>query len=125
MITNINTVALYVADQGRARDFYTEALGFEVTTDVDMGLMGRWIEVAPPGAKTAFVLSDAAAFKKDDLIGKSADVTLSCSDVRALHSKLVAKGVAVTEPESQDWGTFIKVTDADGHEFVVSQASSA
>jgi lactoylglutathione lyase len=121
MITKINTVALYVADQGRARDFYVDALGFDVTTDVDMGEMGRWIEVAPPGAQTAFVLADAAGFQKTDHIGKSADVTLICSDVQKLHDDLRAKGVPVTEPERQAWGTFIKITDPDGHEFVASQ----
>ena len=121
MITKINTVSLYVADQSRARDFYVDALGFEVTTDADMGEMGRWIEVAPRGAQTAFVLADAAGFQKTDQIGKSADVTLSCSDVQALYNDLRAKGVPVTEPERQSWGTFIKITDPDGHEFVVSQ----
>ena len=121
MITRINTVSLYVADQSRAREFYVDALGFEVTTDADMGEMGRWIEVAPPGAKTAFVLADAAGFQKTDQIGKSADVTLSCSDVQELYNDLRAKGVPATEPERQSWGTFIKITDPDGHEFVVSQ----
>lgn len=120
MITNINTVSLYVSDQQRARDFYVDKLGFEVTTDADMGEMGRWIEVAPPGAQSAFMLADAAKFQKTDRIGDSADVTLSCSDVRALHADLTAKGVPVTEPEAQPWGTFIKITDPDGHEFVVS-----
>jgi lactoylglutathione lyase len=122
MITNLNTVSLYVADQQRARDFYVDVLGFEVTTDAAMGEMGRWIEVAPRGARTAFVLADAAGFQKTDLIGKSADVTLSCSDVHALYNDLNAKGVPVTAPESQDWGTFIRVTDPDGHEFLISQS---
>lgn len=123
MITKINTVSLYVADQGRARDFYVDVLGFEVTTDADMGEMGRWLEVAPPGAQTAFVLADAAKFEKTDLIGKSADVTLECSDLKELHDQLVAKGVQVTEPETQSWGSFLRLADPDGHEFVVSEES--
>lgn len=121
MITKLNTVSLYVTDQQRARDFYVNMLGFEVTTDADMGSMGRWIEVAPRNAQTAFVLADAAGFQRTDRVGDSADVTLRCSNVQELHDDLTAKGVTVTEPESQPWGTFFKITDPDGHEFVVSE----
>jgi lactoylglutathione lyase len=120
MITRINTVSLFVSDQQRARDFYVDILGFEVTTDADMGEMGRWIEVAPPGAKTAFVLLDARRFQKTDRIGDSAQVTLLCSDVHELYAYLNEKGVPVTEPETQSWGTFIKITDPDDQKFVVS-----
>jgi len=120
MITKINTVALYVTDQERSRAFYVDVLGFEVRTDAQMGEKGRWLEVAPPGGQTAFVLSDAVAFGKQDRVGTSADITLSCDDIFALHESLVAAGQSVAEPEKQDWGTFLRVTDPDGHTFVVS-----
>jgi lactoylglutathione lyase len=121
VITRINTVTLYVSDQLTARDFYVEQLGFRVRRDADMGPMGRWIEVAPEAAQTAFMLADASAFGKRDRIGASADIVLHTDDVASLHQRLVAAGVPVTEPDSQAWGTFIKVTDPDGLEFVVSQ----
>jgi catechol 2,3-dioxygenase-like lactoylglutathione lyase family enzyme len=121
MITNLNTVSLYVRDQQVAKQFYVDTLGFELTTDADMGEMGRWIEVAPKGARTAVVLADAAAFDKQHRVGSSADVTLHCSDVLALHAELAAKGVPVTDPQTQQWGVFIKVTDPDGHELLISQ----
>lgn len=120
MITKVSTVSIYVSDQERARQFYVDKLGFAVTTDGDMGPMGRWIEVTPPGAQTALVLASAAGFDKEDHVGGFSDVTLSCSDVRALHAELSAAGVPVTEPETEAWGTFIKVTDPDGNQFVVS-----
>jgi catechol 2,3-dioxygenase-like lactoylglutathione lyase family enzyme len=120
MITKVNTVSLYVADQERSRVFYVDVLGFEVRTDAPMGEKGRWLEVAPQGAETAFVIADAAGFEKQDRVGSSADVTLTCDDVFALHKTLTAKGAEVTEPEKQEWGTFMRVTDPDGHTFVVS-----
>ncbi|MEN3358538.1 MAG: lactoylglutathione lyase [Mycobacteriales bacterium] len=120
MITELNTVALYVADQERSRAFYVDVLGFEVRTDAQMGELGRWLEVAPPGARTALVLSDAVAFGKEDRVGSSADITLTCADVDALYESLTERGVAVAEPEKQDWATFLRVTDPDGHTFVVS-----
>jgi lactoylglutathione lyase len=106
-----------VADQERSLKFYADVLGFEVRTDVLMGPMGptgRWIEVAPPGAQTTLVLSDAAAFGKQDQIGSSADITFRSDDVFALHKSLTASGADVSEPEKQDWGTFVHVTDPTG-----------
>ncbi|GAA5178990.1 hypothetical protein GCM10023322_07570 [Rugosimonospora acidiphila] len=114
-------MSLYVADQQRARDFYVDTLGFEVTEDADLGDQGRWIEVTPPGARTALVLADAAGFGRTDRVGEPADVTLNCSDADALHADLAARGVKVTEPEQQPWGTFFTLTDPDGHEIVISQ----
>jgi catechol 2,3-dioxygenase-like lactoylglutathione lyase family enzyme len=116
MITELHTVALYVADQDRAKRFYVDALGFEVGADhPGMGGIGRWIEVAPPGAQTSFMLADGAGWNKQDRIGGSADVTLRCEDARALYGELTAKGVPVTEPQTQRFGTFIDITDPDGH----------
>lgn len=121
MITRIDTVTLYVFDQRRSRDFYIGTLGFDLATDSDMGEMGRWIEVVPPGAQTAFALVDGGRFGRSNRIGDSADVALSCPDVRALHARLAALGVAVSEPEARPFGIFLNVADPDGHEFVVSQ----
>src|SRR5882757_2603752 len=121
MITKINTVTLYVSDQQKARDYYVEYLGFRVRRDEDMGPMGRWLEVAPDGAQTGFMLASAASFGKQDQIGASADIVLHSDDVAGLRQRLIAAGLPVTEPDTQAWGTFIKITDPDGLDIVVSQ----
>lgn len=121
MITKLNTVTIYVSDQDKAREFYAGLLGFQVRREADMGPMGRWLEVAPEGAETGFMLADAAAFGKQDQIGAAADLVLHTDDVAGLHQRLAAAGVPVTEPETQSWGTFVKITDPDGLVFVVSQ----
>lgn len=119
MITDINTISLYVSDQQQACDFYVDKLGFEVRQDASMGPAGRWLEVAPKGARTGLVLADAAGFGKQDRIGASADLTLSTDDINALYERLVALGVPVTEPETEPWGTYVTVTDPDGNTMVV------
>jgi lactoylglutathione lyase len=120
VITELHTVALYVADQDRAKRFYVDTLGLELRADQPgLGGIGRWLEVAPRGAQTAFMLADAAGWGKRDRVGMSADVTLRCEDARALHANLIAKGVPVTEPQTQRFGTFIDVTDPDGHQLRV------
>ena len=124
MITELHTVALYVADQDRAKRFYVDALGFDVRADQPgLGGIGRWIEVAPGDGQTAFMLADAAGWHQEDRIGRSADVTLRCQDARALHAELVAKGVPVTDPQTQRFGTFIDITDPDGHRLRVVDSS--
>jgi catechol 2,3-dioxygenase-like lactoylglutathione lyase family enzyme len=123
MITELHTVALYVADQDRAKHFYVDVLGFELHADQPgMGSIGRWIEVAPRGAQTSFMLADAAGWGKQDRIGRSADVTLRCEDAHALFEALSAHGVTVTEPQTQRFGTFIDITDPDGHTLRVVDA---
>ncbi|MBV9121246.1 MAG: VOC family protein, partial [Chloroflexi bacterium] len=56
MITRINSVALYVSDQDRAKAFYTEKLGFSVRLDAPMGPGSRWLELAPANGETSPVL---------------------------------------------------------------------
>ena len=47
-ITDVRTVAIAVADQDRAVDFYVDRLGFEKRMDAEFQPGMRWIEVAPP-----------------------------------------------------------------------------
>lgn len=51
---HIATVSLPVADQERARDFYTGVQGFGVRTDNPVP-MGSWLEVAPSTSGPAFL----------------------------------------------------------------------
>ena len=55
MVNQLGQVMLYVNDQDKARDFWTEKAGFNVVDEVKHGDM-RWIEVAPEGAATSLVL---------------------------------------------------------------------
>lgn len=117
MITQVRSVMLYVEDQARAVDFYTNKLGFELRTDGEMWPGARWVEVAPPGAQTPIVLAAAADF--DAEVGQAA-FTLTATDVRTLYRELKEKGVTVTEPVTEPWSTFMKITDPDGHVVLVA-----
>ena len=103
MITKINTVTLYVGDQQKARDFYVEHLGLRVRRDEDMGPMGRWLEVAPEGAESGFMLASAAGFGKQDQIGASADIVLHTDDVPATMTCTPSGGGPFTEHPNPAW----------------------
>src|SRR4051794_36763335 len=57
-IRSVGTVFATVTDQDAAIAFYTEKLGFELSSDVKYGDDDgfRWVEVVPPGAETVVAL---------------------------------------------------------------------
>lgn len=50
------SVSMPVDDQDRALRFYTEVLGFELRTDVEVWPGARLVEVVPPGSSVGLVL---------------------------------------------------------------------
>lgn len=121
VITHLNTVTVYVSDQQRSLDFYVDKLSFEKRADRDMGPAGRWIEVCPPGAISGLVLARGDAFDRQDRVGRSADLIFDTDDIYAAHKALKARGVEVTEPHVQAWGTSFQVTDPDGLAVLIRQ----
>ena len=56
MTTRVLSVSVPVSDQDAALKFYTEVLGFELRTDVEVWPGARMIEVVPPGSSVSLVL---------------------------------------------------------------------
>ncbi|WP_028927458.1 VOC family protein [Pseudonocardia acaciae] len=118
MISKIGFVTLAVADQDVMAEFFVDTLGFAKTVDAEMWPGARWVQVTPPDAQTALVLERAADFGREP--DKQYPLGFSCADLAETHARLTAAGVPVTEPETHPWGSFIKVTDPEGREFVVN-----
>lgn len=119
MIRSIKTVAVYVADQSRSLEFYTNKLGFELRRTESMGPGGKWIEVAPPGAQTCLVIYPRAMMKNWDQLKPS--VVFHCDDAIATCAVLASKGVQIIDqPKTMAWGTFAKFADPDGNEFLLT-----
>lgn len=121
MITGADTVGIFVSDQDRALEFYTDKLGLEKRADEPMGDGPRWIEVAPRGAETRLVLFTPPGF--EDRIGTFSNVVLKCDDIHATHEELRGRGVEFTQgPSQQPWGMWAQFKDVDGNEFGLIQA---
>jgi catechol 2,3-dioxygenase-like lactoylglutathione lyase family enzyme len=56
MTTRVLSVTMPVADQDQALRFYTEVLGCEVRTDIEVWPGARLVEVVPPGSTVGLVL---------------------------------------------------------------------
>jgi len=125
MITHVSTVEIFVTDQDRALDFYVDKLGFEKRRDESMGPGSpRWIEVAPPGAKTSIVLykptretPGASSFDiAESLFGKFSPFVLDVDDMRKTFEELSSKGVEFSDkPSKQYYGWWAAIKDPDGN----------
>jgi lactoylglutathione lyase len=120
-ITDIRTIAVPVADQDRAVEFYVGKLGFEKRTDAPLPqLGGRWIVVAPAGAATAIALVPA---RDDAPAGVDTGIRFVSGDAAATHKELSDLGVEVDELLS--WPgvpPMFTLRDADAnHLFVVEE----
>ena len=122
----IYITSIFVDDQARALDFYTNKLGFEVKNDIPMG-EHRWLTVVskeqPDGTELLLEPSDHPAVTpyKHALVEDGIPATsFQVDDVDAEFERLTDRGVKFTqEPDPQSWGTQALFLDQDGNEFVL------
>jgi predicted enzyme related to lactoylglutathione lyase len=111
-ITHASFVTLPVSDQDRALRFYRDVLGLTVTADRDMP-QGRWLQVAPEGARTVFTLSGPGM--GDFEPGSARGIMLVTTDVDADCARLAAAGTPVQGPDELPWGRMASFADPDGN----------
>jgi len=126
MIDCVGTVCVFVDNQDRAKEFYTNKLGFELRTDQPLspGAANRWVAVAPKSAVTEIIL-----YKVDEnwehykgTVGKSQAITLNVTNMDAVYKDLKAKSVEfVSEPDPQPWGTYATIRDSEGNHLLLVQ----
>jgi len=126
MIDKIGTVCIFVSDQQRAKQFYTDVLGFELRQDAPLypGSEARWISVAPSGAQTEAVLylPDENWEHYRQVVGKSQAVTFTVSDLDSTYADLKAKDVKfVQEPSKEPWGTYAQIEDSEGNTILLME----
>ena len=122
MIACVKHVTVPVADQDRAIRFYTEKLGFKVTTDADCGTGDgqRWIELDLLGGNTRVVLYTGEEQK--DRIGTMQNIIFATQSVAEDYKTLQQKGVQfMSAPIEEPWGTYVIFKDSEGNQFVLSE----
>jgi len=127
----INMSGIYVNDQEKALQFYTDTLGFQVKHDIPMGEF-RWITVVsreqPSGTELALepdvhpaVKPYVAALAKDGIPCMSFEV----DDVAAEHQRLESLGVRFTQAPKNVGGSMIAATfeDTVGNLIMITQGT--
>ncbi|GAX89592.1 VOC family protein [Effusibacillus lacus] len=118
MIKQIATVAVYVEDQQKAKEFWTEKAGFVAKAEHPMGPNAFWLEVGPEGAETNLVIYPRAMMPNANELKPS--IVFVCDDIQETYKAMAEKGVKFKEELKQmQWGTFAIFEDLDGNEYVL------
>jgi uncharacterized glyoxalase superfamily protein PhnB len=120
MLTQVRSVGIYVSDQQRALDFYTQVLGCWVVADEPMGEGPdalRWIEVKLPNDDVKLILFTPEG--QEDRVGTFSNLIFHCDDMQRTYEELSARGVEFqTPPEQAPWGRWWAVfRDPDGNQY--------
>ena len=134
MIKGLVISTVWVLDQNRAKEFYTEKLGLEVRTDMTLGEGGmRWLTVGakdqPDVVLTLMVPGgpgmdeeSAEAVRKLVAKGVLGAGVLATDDVHGDYERLRARGVEFLQPpQERPYGTEAILRDDSGNWFSFTQ----
>jgi catechol 2,3-dioxygenase-like lactoylglutathione lyase family enzyme len=118
-VQNVRVISVPVSDQERAKDFYVDKLGFELTLDDDSVPGIRWVQVTPPGSSTSLTL---VTWFDTMPPGSLQGLVLGSSDLEHDCAALAAGNVEFERPlEEQPWGFEAVIRDPDGNRIVLQQ----
>ncbi|GII69950.1 hypothetical protein Sme01_24260 [Sphaerisporangium melleum] len=126
VLTTIMYVTIYVTDQDRALEFYTEKLGLEKRADHQWP-ESRFLTVGVPGSPVEILLwSHAPAAGQPMGKRPGADpgpIFLESDDLRKDFEVFRGRGVTFDEAEPQDYpfGVRIEAVDPDGNRISLRQ----
>jgi catechol 2,3-dioxygenase-like lactoylglutathione lyase family enzyme len=113
----IYVTSVFVDDQAKALDFYTNVLGFQKKTDIPLG-SASWLTVVSPeepdGTELLLEPSDHRAVKpyKEALVEDGIPATsFAVDDVQAEFDRLRSKGVRFTQEPTEMGGVTTAVFD--------------
>lgn len=114
-----------VRDQNRATRFWSEVLGFAVTTDAPYNGDERWVEVTSPDGHITLVLSLDPEYRYrvagDDRI-PNANPFFYTDDLEVTYRELSSRGVDFpAKPSRQPWGSWSMFADSEGNRFALQE----
>ncbi|WP_040813853.1 VOC family protein [Nocardia concava] len=128
----LEVVIVPVTDVDRAKDFYSNKLGFHVDHDTSPADGIRICQLTPPGSGCSIVIGEGAVPKMEP--GYLKGLQLVVNDLKRAHAELVERGVAVsdiqilpgpvTEGDPLNNAGFIFFDDPDGNSWAVQQISN-
>ncbi len=118
----IMMVMMAVTDMAKAKAFYAEQLGFQVTIDYGQGDQ-HWVTLQPPGGGPSLTLSTLHGNMRPGTMR----LYLSTSEIEAMHDALKTKGVKVNDVKDDLYGPgsgvkWFDLRDPDGNLWQVAQS---
>ena len=114
----LELVAVPVSDVDRAKDFYTQKLGFNADHDHRVSDDLRFVQLTPPGSACSIALGTGIV---DSSPGSLKGLQLVVPDINAAHAELTERGVDVSGVQQFPWGSFVFFNDPDGNAWSVQQ----
>jgi catechol 2,3-dioxygenase-like lactoylglutathione lyase family enzyme len=119
-------VVIPVSDVDRAKQFYSEQLGFNVDVDNRMGESFRNVQLTPPGSACSVTIGT----------GLTPGLQLVVGDIQAARAELVEWGVEVSAVQHIEegiwvdgpggpWNAFLFFKDPDGNDWAVQEKPMA
>jgi catechol 2,3-dioxygenase-like lactoylglutathione lyase family enzyme len=132
MDLKIELVLLPVADVDRAKEFYTDKLGFDVHVDHRAGDDFRVVQLDPPGSACSISIGVGIT---DAEPGSVRGLHIMVTDIEATCTELAGRGVPVSgirhlgeagwtpgvHPERADYESFSDFADPDGNTWVLQE----
>ena len=123
MIDSIGGIVIFVSNQARAIEFYTQKLGFDIKGEYPYKNT-KWVEVAPKNSTTTISLmepnndmmtnEEIEQARKE--IGTMTGLWFYTKNINDTYKELQEKGVNITEPKKQDWGGIMsQIKDQDNN----------
>lgn len=118
MEMKLEVVPIGVTDVDRAKAFYVDKLGFN--EDIDTPFEDkRFVQLTPPGSACSISLGTGVTKTKP---GEIDGLLLVVSDIQAVYDKLSARGVDISKPKMEGWGsTHSYLSDPDGNRWTIQQ----
>jgi uncharacterized glyoxalase superfamily protein PhnB len=114
MTKTIGGTIIYVPNQSRAVESYTQKLGFEVKSSMQFG--DPTLSLIEPNRE--LLKTDEEINRAKMKIGTDTDVWFHANDIESTCEELKGKCVNLIKPEKQDWGgTMSILKDQDGNLF--------
>jgi catechol 2,3-dioxygenase-like lactoylglutathione lyase family enzyme len=122
----LEVVVIPVSDVDRAKQFYSEKVGFNVDVDNRMGENFRNVQLTPQGSACSVTIGT----------GLTPGLQLVVADAEAARAELVGRGVDVTQIQHIEdgvwvdeaggpWNTFFFFKDPDGNNWAVQEKPMA
>jgi predicted enzyme related to lactoylglutathione lyase len=114
----LELISVPVSDVDRAKQFYTEQVGFNADHDHTVSDELRFVQLTPPGSACSIAFGVGLT---DMPPGSVKGLQLVVSDIEAARAELAGRGVEVTEVQEFPWGKFVHFSDPDGNGWSVQE----
>jgi len=117
----LELVPVPVSDVDRAKAFYMEAAGFELSVDVRPTDTMRVVQLTPPGSACTILIGTGMGPITNMEPGSVKGLHLVVDDIAAAREELVGRGVAVGEVADMGGVKFASFSDPDGNLWLLQE----